>query len=240
MLRRIVRSLKGKGLVPTIRLALLQPYFLWRNKNVTRARLAAQAEYDRTHKVDTGGIIYLGDLDIPSKNAVFGTRYGPTSYTTFREIMQYLPIDHTQFIFIDIGSGKGAVLFYASDWPFAKIIGIEFSPQLHQIAQRNVVDYRSDSQKCFAIEAICADASQYKLPNSPLVLYFSSPFGMEVMGTVWQNIYRSVKENGHACFLIYNNIGYNPDVDAFLSHAKELSLLTDRGTYRIYRVGDVY
>ena len=117
MLGRITRSVKARGVVKTLKLSMLQPYLLWQERQYNKARLRNQAEYDRKHAVETGGIVYLGDLAIPSDNAAYGTRYGPTVHATFTEMMAVLAIDHQRFTFIDIGSGKGAVLLYASDYP---------------------------------------------------------------------------------------------------------------------------
>ncbi len=45
------------------------------------------------------------------------------------------------FTFIDLGSGKGRVLLMASEYPFQKIIGVEFMPELHRAAQKNIAGY---------------------------------------------------------------------------------------------------
>jgi len=45
------------------------------------------------------------------------------------------------FTFVDLGSGKGRVLLMASHYPFKRIIGVEFIPELHQVAQENIRKY---------------------------------------------------------------------------------------------------
>jgi hypothetical protein len=45
------------------------------------------------------------------------------------------------FTFIDLGSGKGRVLLMASDYPFKRIIGVEFMPELQRVAQENIRKY---------------------------------------------------------------------------------------------------
>lgn len=239
MLGRIARSLKARGMLVTLKLSVLQPYLFWRERQFKKTRLRAQAEFDRDHSVDTGGIVYLGDLQIPGENAAHGTRYGPTLHATFREMMAELAIDHRHFTFIDIGSGKGAVLFYASDYPFEKIIGVEFAPDLHQFATQNLVNYRSESQKCFNLETICADASEYVFPIVPLVLYFANPFGLRVMTPVIDQMLRSFRRHPRDGYLIYNNIGYYPDVDTLLIGMDWLQLLSDHQIYRIWRIRQV-
>jgi len=237
MLGRIARSLRARGVAETLKLCALQPYLWWRERRFNRIRLSAQAEFDREHSVNTGDIVYLGDLAIPGDNSAYGARYGPTSQTTFCEMITDLLIDHARFTFIDIGSGKGAVLLYASDWPFAKIIGVEFAPHLHEIARQNLASYRSTSRKCFNIEVVCDDAENYPVPLVPVVLYFSSPFGVKVMASVLTHIINSFQENPREGYLIYNHVGYYPDVDTLLLRTQGLHLLADGKTYRLYRIG---
>ena len=92
-----------------------------------RKRNAVQAKFDREFNVDTTGLISLGDLDVECSTWVHGTQYGPTSPATFEVIMSALPIDVSDYTFVDFGSGKGAVLLYASAFPFKQILGVEFS-----------------------------------------------------------------------------------------------------------------
>ena len=53
------------------------------------------------------------------------------------------------FTFVDLGSGKGRTLLMASDYPFRRIIGVELLPSLHQIAQENLRQYKSESAEMF-------------------------------------------------------------------------------------------
>jgi hypothetical protein len=107
---------------------------------------------------------------------------------------------------------------------------------LHECAAQNLVNYRSKSQQCFNLKAICADAVNYKLPLTPLVLYFSSPFGQNLMQPVVQDIFGSFQQHPREGYLIYNHIGYFPDVDVSLLGMHWLKLVSDKGTYRIYGI----
>lgn len=237
MLHRVVRSLNARGFWPTVKLAMQQPWLFWRERSFNKARLTAQAEFDRKYNVDTGGIIYLADLGIVSGSAVYGTRYGPTGQSVFRQMMSDLSIDHARFTFIDIGSGKGAVLFYASDWPFNRIVGIEFAGDLHKAARKNISSYHSNSQECFNIESVNEDAAKFDFPDVPLILYFANPFGIEIMGPVFYNIIDSFSKKQRDIYIIYNNVGYYPQVDSFLEKARHLRFIIDRNTYRIFQLG---
>ena len=65
------------------------------------------------------------------------------------------------FAFVDMGSGKGRALLVASELPFAKIVGVELSQELHQIAEENVRRYRPESQLCTAFFLHCMNAVEY-------------------------------------------------------------------------------
>ncbi len=76
-----------------------------------------------------------------------------------------LSIRYEEFAFVDFGSGKGRALLVAAEYPFERIVGIEFAEELHEIAQRQP-RRRTRIQRSVvaAIEAICADATAYELP----------------------------------------------------------------------------
>src|ERR1035438_2297402 len=147
--RKFARSLEIRGLWGSIGLAVKQPYLWFRFHKTEDRRNKTQQEFDRKFGVDTSGIVYLSDLDIASPNFVHGTRYGPTLKKTFDEVVGQVPIAHSDFVFIDVGSGKGAVLLYASEYPFQRVVGVEFSRELHEIAQKNIARYQNPARRCF-------------------------------------------------------------------------------------------
>src|SRR5262249_22474757 len=112
-----------------------------------------------------------------------------------------------------------------------------FSPHLHEIAGQNLASYRSTSQKCFNIEVVCDDAENYAVPLVPVVLYFSSPFGLKVMASVLTHILNSFQENPREGYLIYNHVVYTPDVAPLLLKTRGPPLLADGKPSRLYRVG---
>ena len=119
---------------------------------------------------------------------------GPRRFSNFRD-----------FTFIDLGSGKGRTLLMASDYPFCRIVGVELLPSLHQIAQQNLSQYKSDTQKCFALESICADATAFPFPNDPLVIYLFNPFPETGMRQVFANLEQSLREHPRPVYVLYHN-----------------------------------
>lgn len=165
--------------------------------------VARENMYDLKHGTKTSGNVRLQDLNIPSPNAAYGWYYEGFDPKIFALIATDLNIDHEKFEFVDFGSGKGRVLFLASDYPFQKITGVEFSADLSEIARQNIQRYRSATQKCRQIEAVCMDAIQYRIPPGPVVLFFNNPFGEEVLAPMLENIQRSMEEAPREVYVVY-------------------------------------
>jgi Putative methyltransferase len=120
-------------------------------------------------------------------------------------MMTKLEIDFRKFVLVDIGSGKGRVLLMASDYPFRKIIGVELLPELCRVAQENIRKYHSDSQRCFAIEAVCGDTSDFVFPPEPMVLYLFNPLPEAGLVKLLANLERSLLGNPRPVFVLYHN-----------------------------------
>jgi SAM-dependent methyltransferase len=140
---------------------------------------------------------------------IFNSPYQPTEPALFREMMSVISsqpgFNFHDFTFLDLGSGKGRTLLMASDYPFRRIIGVELIPALHEIAQENLSKYRSDAQKCFSLEAICADATEFPFPAEPTVLFLFNPFPESGLKRVIANLGRSLEQHPRAAYVLYHN-----------------------------------
>jgi SAM-dependent methyltransferase len=150
--------------------------------------------WDVMHAVDTCGDIPLALLDFPSASKTEGLEYHSHHPRLTRAALRAVNINHPNYTFIDFGCGKGRVILLASDFPYRKIVGLEFAPQLAETAEHNIRKYRHRSQKCTSIEVLCTDVVDYKLPLEPEVLYFYNPFKVEVMQRVAEEIEQSLKQ----------------------------------------------
>jgi SAM-dependent methyltransferase len=136
---------------------------------------------------------------------VFHSAYQPTEPAAFHEMLDSLHLDHREFTFIDIGSGKGRTLLMASDYPFRRILGVELLPELNRIAQENIRRYRSEVQKCSAIESLCADAREFHFPVEPTVLYLFNPLFESALARVMRNLESSLQEHPREALVLYHN-----------------------------------
>jgi len=132
-----------------------------------------------------------------------GRPYFATEPWLFEEIMQSMPIDFSQFTFIDLGAGKGRALLMAADYPFRKIVGVEFMPELCHAAQKNIAGYSSDRQQCRQIEIMCMDARDFQFPLEPLVVYLFNPFSEPTFARVLENLRRSAEQAPRDVYMAY-------------------------------------
>jgi hypothetical protein len=195
---RLRRALRRYGIRGTLRKAAGELVSVpIRRRDLRRAR-----EFDARYGIDTAGVVHLRSLEIDSTNRDFGVRYEGTNPDWFRDLIGALPIDYRDFAFVDFGAGKGRALVLASEFPFRRIVGVEFAPELAAAARRNVTSFRSDRQQCREFEVVCADAVDFTIPDEPAVLYFYNPFGEPVLGRVLANVRRSFEEAPRPLYLV--------------------------------------
>jgi SAM-dependent methyltransferase len=161
--------------------------------------------FDREHGTDTVERMAIADADAQGTNIAEGKVYWPVDRKQFLASLRRLSISHGDFVFIDLGSGKGRALLIASEFPFQRIIGVEFSRTLHDIAQRNSRIFRSPRQRCTEIELHCQDAATFVFPEQPLVIFLFYPFGPEVLRRVVENLRQSLQVRNRPLHLIYHH-----------------------------------
>ncbi|MFZ0586952.1 MAG: class I SAM-dependent methyltransferase [Candidatus Sulfotelmatobacter sp.] len=200
-----------------------------------RRQRYGDAEYDWDHHVNTTSAA----VDWRNRLlGVFHSPYQPTEPDLFREMLEALRqrshSDFRDFVFVDLGSGKGRTLLMASEYPFRRIVGVELLPALHQAAQENLGKYRSESQKCFALESICADATGFPFPAEPMVLYLFNPFPESGLRRMMANLEQSLREHPRAVYALY----HNPLLEHALSESAGLRKLHSTHQYALYGTGD--
>jgi len=202
-----------------------------RDSSPSRLRLRfGDADYDWDFRVNTtSGAVGWRDRLL----GVFHSPYQPTERELFHEMMnaleQHTNLNVGEFTFIDLGSGKGRTLLMASDYPFHRIVGVELLPSLNEIARQNLAQYHSSSQKCFAIESICADATMFELPISPLVIYLFNPFPEPGLRRALSKLKESLQANPRSAYVIY----HNPQLESGLNQAG-LKRITGTHQYSIF------
>jgi SAM-dependent methyltransferase len=134
-----------------------------------------------------------------------GTPYQPCDPDLFRNTVGSLGIDYSAFTFVDVGSGKGRALLLAAEYPFRRIVGVEWMPELHRIAQENVRKFESRGEARVPIEPICMDARQFQFPPGPLVVFLFNPLPEAGLKTVAANLANSLNRGRRLAYIVYHN-----------------------------------
>ncbi|MCX5417300.1 class I SAM-dependent methyltransferase [Streptomyces sp. NBC_00059] len=169
---------------------------------------AKVAEIDQVEKFDTS---FGVDTSTPFESWDAGEadnfdllnnyRYSPSPTGILRAVISQVPVAHEEVTFIDFGSGKGRVLLVASEFPFKRIIGVELSTHLCDIATRNVTQFDSSSQRCKDIAIRHESAEEFEIPDDAGVFYFYEPFSPAVTERVLENIERSIRRAPRAAVI---------------------------------------
>jgi SAM-dependent methyltransferase len=205
--------------------------FLRESTPAQRRQRYGDADYDWDFRVDTTSATVSWRDRLLGE---FHSAYQPTEPGLFREMMEALSaleVDFPDFTFIDVGSGKGRVLLMAADYPFRRIVGVELFPALHQVAQRNLRAYKSESQRCFAVEAVGADAREFVFPPEPVVLYLFNPLPEAALIEMMANLGRSLREHPRTVYVLY----HNPLLEHVLAGCSDFEKVRGGHQYSIFR-----
>jgi SAM-dependent methyltransferase len=153
-----------------------------------REALRRELAFDHEHGVDTAGIVRLDELAFESESKVHGTRYEAITPEAFHGVLARVDLGDRDLTFVDLGSGKGRAVLLASLYPFRRIVGVEFSPELDEVARRNVERFSHPEQRCDDIELRCEDAAAYELPADPVLVYIYNSFDRPLMQRVLANL----------------------------------------------------
>jgi len=190
-----------------------------------------ERQFDSRFGVSTSGRIDRWDLGVTGANLLNAVEYRPTPVDAFIRIIGGLDIKYEDWVFVDLGAGKGRALLLASHFPFRQIIGVEFSPELAEVAKKNLCRYSNPQQKCHNLTILCKDATEFSFPLNNVVLYLNNPFDGAVMKRVLDNIDYSLIQNPRGVRIVY----WNP-FSANLFEKRQTLVKTENGTqYCLYR-----
>ncbi len=196
---------------------------------------AADRAFDAYYGTETAGEELLQNLGIAAGDVARGNgRYRPVWADVFHQALAALGLDCERFTFVDYGSGKGKALLLASDYPFEEIIGIEYSPELQRIAERNIERYRGREQRCYQLRSICADALRFEPPNKPLVCFFFNPFDDDTMRAVLERLGESARSSRREIYLVYTNMRNVREHEDVLIEHEDLVLLSREERYLVF------
>ncbi len=190
--------------------------------------------YDFRHSVDTAWEIPVSFLGLPEDAARDSSNYGVSREAPFHRAIASLPIQYADFTFIDVGAGMGKSVFMATDYPFRRVIGVELSRAMMEVAERNLQRYHSRARKCWNVELVLADAATYVFPAERSVYYFHDPFGAPATRRVAGSILKSMEECPRDNYIVAAHYE-SATVDRTWDEFPWLTLVADRADCQIYR-----
>ncbi|MEV4311875.1 class I SAM-dependent methyltransferase [Actinocrispum sp. NPDC049592] len=161
----------------------------------------SQLAFERRYNVRTAEKIPLADLGIAAEGRGY---YVAARWRTLRRTLSRREIG-ARDVFVDFGSGMGRMVLEAARFPFGRVIGVELSPQLHEIALSNLRTTRQ-CLRCPQVDLVCEDVLGFEIPDDVSVVFFNNPFQGEVFTEVIDRLVGTVDRNPRQIKVIY----YNP------------------------------
>jgi len=161
--------------------------------------------YDRDHGTDTSGIVPVSELGVGAAELEGANCYGGSQPSVLRTVLSTLPALET-CAFVDLGCGKGRPLFVAAEFPFREIVGVELSPLLAGVAERNAAIVRERNPGRVPVQIVTGDATAYRFPHGDIVLMLYNPFGQALIEKVVANVESALATQSRRFYVVY----YNP------------------------------
>ena len=165
-------------------------------------------QFDHKYGVDTAEIIYPSALGLAAGDAEQSVEYEPCIPEILAGALSNLSIRFQEYVFVDLGSGKGVAVLSASLFPFKHIVGIEWSMRVARIARENARKFAHPEQVCRSIELLDGDATAYELPHEPLVIFMYNPFREPLVRRFVDNLRRSLEQCPRHVVIVYCNPMY--------------------------------
>lgn len=127
--------------------------------------------------------------------------YVPSAWHFLPRALRYVGVSDRD-TFVDFGCGKGRVVHQAARWPFRRVIGVEVSPELAEIA-RTALRARAHRHRCRNVEIVVSDVRDFPVPDDLTIGYFFRSFGDETLEAVLRGIVESIDRNPRRVRLIY-------------------------------------
>jgi len=160
--------------------------------------------FDLKYGTDTRGWAHLEGMDFSSSNKARATHYQPTSVAMSQYAFNVIR-PGIESVFIDLGCGKGRVLFLAYFRGFKRVVGVEFSPQLCRIAKKNIEILEQKLGRKVDIEIRELDVTDYPWRDDETVIFLFNPFDSVVLNKVLDAIQSSLERRPRQAWIIYVN-----------------------------------
>jgi predicted RNA methylase len=153
--------------------------------------------YFRRRGLDTAG----------RDGAVYGAEghsfgYVPTSWRVLREVFPHGSVSPAD-VLLDYGSGKGrTAIWVAARFQLRRVIGVDVDEGAQKAAQENLARWQG-RLRCKSVQFICADATEFEVPDDVSIVYFYNPFGGDVFDRALGKVRASLARRPRSLQVIY-------------------------------------
>lgn len=154
--------------------------------------------HDRLRGTRTARWVELEDLGVAGPDRV---RYVPSPWNALRRILPRREVSERD-VFVDFGAGMGRMVIAAARYPFRRVVGVELSAELAEVARRNI-EGRRGQFVCPDVSVVTCDATDFEVPDDVTVAYFYNPFRGRIFEAVVENLIASVDRCPRVLRIIY-------------------------------------
>jgi SAM-dependent methyltransferase len=181
-------------------------------KQTITAPLGELSSRARTALMETGTTLLLerrlraqthGHVELPDIHAHEHRQfYLPSPWLSLLRALPRSEVEDTD-VFIDFGCGMGRMVLEAAlFFPFARVVGVELSPDLARVAQENVERNRHRFA-ARAVEIVVSDVLEYQVPDDITIAYFFNPFEGPIFAHAIDALLASVDRNPRRMRIVY-------------------------------------
>jgi hypothetical protein len=147
------------------------------------------------------GLKTSGGVFLPEHVHLDRVEYVPSRWHWLPRALRYVDVSDRD-TFVDFGCGKGRIVHQAAKRPFGRVIGVEISPELAEVA-RKALGARSPQHRCRDVEIVVSDLTQFVVPDDLTTAYFFRPVKSAALEVVLRNIVDSIDRRPRRVRLIY-------------------------------------
>lgn len=162
---------------------------------------------DRLYGIDTGGIVPVEKIHPDRSLQAKIIPYLGSQPSIVRRAVSALG-DTRDYVFVDLGCGKGRATAVASEFPFRAVTGIELSSALAATARANAAAIAHQFPDRAKVTIAEANVIDYPLPAGPTVFFNYHAFGAEIIGKVLARCEAALAlgQLPHMFFVYYNPV----------------------------------
>jgi SAM-dependent methyltransferase len=162
---------------------------------------------DRIYGIDTSGYVPVENLHPDRSLHSLIIAYVGSQPSIVRRAISALG-DIRDYVFIDLGCGKGRVTAVASEFPFRAVIGVELSAALAATARANAAIVARQFPDRPKINIAGANVVDFPLPAARVVFFNYHAFGAELIANIVAKCEAALAsgELPHMFFVYYNPV----------------------------------